>query len=182
MKRMKLPLSGKEIISLRTGEEVLLSGTLYTARDQAHFRLADAVKLRKKLPIDLKRAAVYYTGPTPARPGRVIGSCGPTSSLRMDPFTPALLSAGLKVMIGKGRRSEAVRRSIQKHRAIYMAATGGAGALISRSVRKCRLVAYPELGAEAVYRLEVEDFPVTVAVDSRGESIYHNTDKEAIKC
>jgi len=151
----------------------MLSGTVFTARDQTHRRLVDALK-SGKLPVRLKGQTIYYTGPTPAKPGSVIGSCGPTSSLRMDAFTPSLLAAGIVGMIGKGRRSEEVRKAIKKHGAVYFIVPGGAGALLSQKVRKCRLAAYPDLGAEAVYELEILDFPALVAIDCRANDVYRH--------
>ena len=160
---IQTPLTLTKIRKLRVGDEVLLSGIIYTARDQAH---------RKKLPFSLNGQIIYYCGPTPTPPGKVIGSCGPTTSSRMDRFTPLLLKKGLKGMLGKGRRSEEVVRAIKKYKAIYFITFGGCGALLSTFVRRKELIAYPELGAEAVYRLDVENFPAIVAVDCYGKDIW----------
>lgn len=147
---------------------MLLSGVVYTARDAAHKRMFTS----KKLPVDVRNQVIYYTGPTPARPGHVIGSCGPTTSTRMDPFTPFLLEQGLAGVIGKGRRSEEVQKALVKHHAIYFIAPGGCGALLASSVKKMELVAYPELLSEAIYKLTIEEFPVIVGIDVRGKNVY----------
>lgn len=162
MKKIYLPLKAGDIKNLRTGEEALLSGTIYTARDQAHKRLAGMLKNKKRLPIDLKKAVIYYCGPTRTRPGAVIGSCGPTTSARMDGFAPALIKAGLKGMIGKGGRSKEVIGAIKKYKAVYFITVGGAGAYLSKKVKKAKIVAFEDLAPEAIYRLEVKDFPVIV--------------------
>ncbi len=162
--KLSLPTDGKHINSLRQNELVLLSGTLYTARDQAHKRFAAAIAAGEKPPIDLGSAAIYYCGPTPARNGEIIGSCGPTTSGRMDAYTPLLIEHGLRVMIGKGVRSPEVANAIHKHGAVYMSAIGGAAALYKSRVTSCELIAYPDLGCEAVYKLTVEDFPVIVSI------------------
>ena len=151
---------------------MLLSGVLYTARDAAHARLAEALASGGEMPFDLAGQVIYYVGPTPAPPGRVIGSAGPTTSGRMDRFTPALLAAGLKGTIGKGARSQEVRAAIQTHKAVYFGATGGAAALLARSVVSCEVVAYPELGCEAVHRLVVKDMPLVVINDCLGGDLY----------
>ncbi|MDE7107913.1 MAG: FumA C-terminus/TtdB family hydratase beta subunit [Clostridiales bacterium] len=152
------------IKDLHAGEIVLLSGTVYTARDQAHKRLAAAINNGESLPFPLDNAAIYYCGPTPATEGQIIGSCGPTTSARMDAYTPLLLDNGLKVMIGKGVRSDVVTQAIKEHDAVYLSAIGGAAALYQSTVRSCELIAYPDLGCEAVYKLTVEDFPVVVTI------------------
>lgn len=162
IKKIYLPLRKEDIRELKAGEEVLLSGVIYTARDQAHKRLAELIKNRKRLPFDLKKAVIYYCGPTRTRPGAVIGSCGPTTSARMDSFTPALLEAGLKAMIGKGNRSKEVIAVIKKYKAVYFITIGGAGAYLSKKVKKAEVIAFRDLGPEAIYRLEVRDFPVIV--------------------
>jgi len=172
IKNIRTPLDDKTIAALKAGDEVLLSGVVYTARDQAHLRIAELIRKKEKLPLDLKGQVIYYCGPTPPGNNRVIGSCGPTTSGRMDRFTPALLKAGVKGTIGKGRRSPGVIKAIKQHKAVYFAAPGGAGAYLSYRVKKSEVVAFADLGPEAVYRLEVEDFPVIVAVDSRGRDIY----------
>lgn len=157
---------------LKIGDEVLYSGIVYTARDQAHKRLAEAIVEGKKLPVDLKGAMIYYCGPTQTPKGKIVGSCGPTTASRMDEFTPIMFKAGLKGMIGKGSRSQAVIQAIKKYKAVYFLTYAGCGAMLSRYVQKKRLAAYPDLGPEAVYELQVKDFPLIVAVDSRGRSIY----------
>jgi fumarate hydratase subunit beta len=172
MKKIELPLNYDLIDSLKIGDELLLSGKIYTARDVAHKRLAQLIKYNRKLPIDLKWQTIYYAGPTPALPGKIIGACGPTTSSRMDSFTPSLLSYGLKGMIGKGRRSEEVRESIKKHNAVYFVAIGGAGAYLSERIKKSKVVLYEDLGPEAVFELEIKDFPVIVGIDSDGNDIY----------
>lgn len=168
MKKIKIPLRQNDIEKLKAGDEVLISGAAYTARDQAHKRLVELLRAKKKLPIDLKNAVIYYCGPTKTRPGKIIGSCGPTTSSRMDNFTPALLKAGLKGMIGKGSRSKEVIDAVKKYKAAYFIAAGGAGAYLSKRVKKARVVAFRDLGPEAVYRLEVKDFPVIVGIDAKG--------------
>jgi fumarate hydratase subunit beta len=162
IKKISLPLRSEDIKGLKPGEEVRLSGTMYTARDQAHLRMSELLKEGKALPVDIRGQIIYYCGPTPAG-DRVIGSCGPTTSGRMDAFTPALIEAGLKGMIGKGRRSPEVLKAISSNGAVYFLAPGGAGAYLSARVRKAEVAAFEDLGPEAVYRLEVEDFPAVVA-------------------
>ena len=157
---------------LKVGEKINFSGILYTARDQAHKRLAEAIKKNKKLPIDLRGQIIYYCGPTKTPQGKIIGSCGPTTSSRMDEFTPILLKAGLKGMIGKGSRSKEVIAAIKKYKGVYFLTYAGCGALLSRYVKKARPVAYRDLGPEAIHRLEVKDFPLIVGIDSQGRSIY----------
>lgn len=180
MKKLKVPFSDTDIANLKTGEQVSLSGIIYTARDAAHKRMVEALEKGEPLPIGISGQVIYYVGPTPARPGQVIGSAGPTTSSRMDVYTPMLLEAGLKGMIGKGKRSPEVREAIKKHRAIYFAAAGGAGALLSKRIKRAEVVAYEDLGPEAIYRLEVEDFPVVVVNDIYGNDLYEeaeNTEK-----
>lgn len=160
-----------DITSLRAGDAVTFSGTIYTARDAAHKRMTEAAAAGSPLPFDIRGAAIYYAGPTPARSGEIIGSCGPTTSARMDDYTPALLDLGLKIMIGKGKRSPAVVEAMKRNKAVYLIAVGGAAALIKSRVTACEDVAYPDLGCEAVRRLTVKDLPLLVAIDSRGESI-----------
>ncbi|TAN60471.1 TRZ/ATZ family protein [bacterium] len=157
---------------LKAGDEISYTGKLYTARDQAHKRLVEAIRAGKKLPIALRGRIVYYCGPTRAPKGRVIGSCGPTTASRMDEFTPALLKAGVKAMIGKGSRSQDVIRAIRKHKAVYFLTYAGCGALLSQYVLGKKLAAYHDLGPEAIYELRVKDFPLIVAVDSKGADIY----------
>ena len=170
--QLKTPISDEDVERLKIGDRVLISGTIYTGRDAAHKRLSDLLKQGKDLPFDIKGQIIYYVGPTPARPGRVFGSAGPTTSYRMDAYSPALLEKGLKGMIGKGMRSEAVKEAMKKYRAVYFAATGGAGALLAKRVKKAEVVAYEDLGTEAIRRLEVEDFPVIVINDVRGNDLY----------
>ncbi|MDD5166608.1 MAG: FumA C-terminus/TtdB family hydratase beta subunit [Candidatus Omnitrophica bacterium] len=162
----------RQIDVLRSGDEIRLSGVIYTARDQAHKRLVEAIKKRKKLPFKLEGAIIYYCGPTAAPKGKAIGSCGPTTSRRMDEFTPLLLKAGLKGMIGKGNRSKEVISAIKKYKAVYFLAYAGCGALISKYVKKAVPVAYRDLGPEAILKLEVKNFPLIVGIDSRGRNIY----------
>jgi fumarate hydratase subunit beta len=171
MKRIHLPLTRDKRSGLSAGEELLLCGRIYTARDAAHKRLYEAVKGGKSLPIDLSDNVLYYCGPTPTRPGTIIGSCGPTTSGRMDRFTPALMRKGLAATIGKGRRSKEVLQAIKRYRGLYLTAIGGAGAYLSGRVKQAWAVAYKDLGPEAIYGLLVEDFPVIVAVDSRGDTL-----------
>ncbi|HPG87516.1 MAG TPA: Fe-S-containing hydro-lyase [Spirochaetales bacterium] len=172
MIRLSLPLGDEEARSLRAGDRVLLSGVLLTGRDAAHKRLVELMERGGALPVDLSGQTIYYVGPCPAAPGRVIGSAGPTTSGRMDVYTPRLLDAGLKGMIGKGPRSRAVIDAIMRNGAVYFAAIGEAGALLARAIKEARVVAFGELGPEAIYRLRVEDFPVTVAVDANGADLY----------
>lgn len=164
MKKINSPLTENQIKELKPGQEVLLSGTIYTARDQAHKRLVEAIRRHGKLPINLKGEAIYYCGPTPARKGKIIGSAGPTTSRRMDEFTPLLLKAGLKGMIGKGARSKEVISAIKKYKAVYFLTYAGCGALISKFIKKAKVIAYKDLGPEAIYKLEVKDFPLIVGV------------------
>ena len=171
-KKIKLPLTDEILKDLKAGDNLLLSGLIYVARDAAHKRMIEALDQGKPLPFDIKGATVYYMGPSPARPGRVIGSAGPTTSGRMDAYAPRLMAEGLKGMIGKGLRSRAVKDAMVKYRAVYLGAIGGAGAIISKSIKKAEVVAYEELGAEALRCLEVEDFPVTVVDDIYGGDLY----------
>lgn len=162
----------KNMNSLKVGQELLFSGTLYVARDQAHKRLAQALKNKSCLPFEMKGAMIYYCGPTKTPKGKIIGACGPTTSSRMDAFTPALLQRGLKGMIGKGSRSPEVRRAIKQHKGIYFITYAGCGALLSKYVKSVETIAYRDLGPEAILKLEVKDFPLIVAVDVNGRSIY----------
>jgi len=170
--KLKTPLSDEDVEKLKAGDIVYLTGTLYTARDAAHKRLVDLIKEGKELPFDLKGAVIYYVGPTPPKPGEVIGSAGPTTSYRMDPYAPILIEHGLKGMIGKGKRNQAVREACVKHKAVYFGAVGGAAALIAKAIKKAEVIAYPELGPEAIRRIEVEDFPVVVVNDTYGNDLY----------
>ena len=172
MKKINTPLAKEDLKSLKSGDEVLLSGTIYVARDQAHKRLVSALSSGKKLPFDLRNAVIYYCGPTAAPKGRVIGSCGPTTASRMDAFTPALLNKGVAAMIGKGRRSKDVAAAIKRYRAVYFLAYAGCGALIAGFVKDAAPVAYKELGPEAIIKLEVKDLPLIVGIDSHGKDIY----------
>lgn len=170
--RLKPPLSDEDVEKLRIGDRILISGIIYTGRDAAHKRLLDLLKGGKNLPFDIKGQIIYYVGPTPAKPGQIFGSAGPTTSYRMDAYAPLLIEKGLKGMIGKGMRSEAVKDAMMKYKAIYFAATGGAGALLAKRVKKAEVVAYEDLGPEAIRRLEVEDLPVIVVNDVRGNDLY----------
>jgi fumarate hydratase subunit beta len=166
------PLSDEDVEALKAGDKVLITGTLYTARDAAHKRLIVLIEEGKELPFDIKGQLIYYVGPTPARPGEVIGSAGPTTSGRMDAFTPKLLSLGLKGTIGKGQRSPEVLEAMRKHKAVYMAAVGGAAALIARAIKKAEVIAYEDLGPEAIRKIEVEDFPAIVVNDCKGGDLF----------
>ncbi len=172
MRNLTLPLSSQDIASLAAYDQVMLSGKLYVGRDQVHRLLYGMIEEQKPLPIDLEGATIYYMGPSPAPEGMVIGACGPTTSARMDPFAPTLLDHGLRVMIGKGPRSAAVSEAIVRNKALYVQAFGGCGALYAEAVKKVTPVAFDELGPEALIELEVEDFPVIVAIDSRGGSVF----------
>ncbi|MCM1155636.1 MAG: Fe-S-containing hydro-lyase [Roseburia sp.] len=170
--RIQAPMSVEETKRLKAGDYVYISGTIYTARDAAHKRLYEALEKGEPLPLDVKNNVIYYMGPSPAREGRAIGSAGPTTASRMDKYTPALLDLGLIGMIGKGKRSEAVKEAIIRNGAVYFAAVGGAGALLSKSIRSSEVIAYDDLGTEAIRRLEVENFPVIVVIDSEGTDLY----------
>jgi len=171
-KRITTPLTKEKVKELKAGDSVLITGTIYTARDAAHKRLVELLDKGEELPIDVKDEIIYYVGPTPAKPGQAIGSAGPTTSYRMDPYSPKLLEKGLTGMIGKGLRGEEVIASIKENTGVYFAAIGGAAALIGKSVVKSELVAYEDLGAEAIRRLEVVDFPVVVVLDCEGNNLY----------
>ncbi|NLP46801.1 MAG: Fe-S-containing hydro-lyase [Epulopiscium sp.] len=175
---LETPLTKEKLKTLQVGDQVLLSGTIYTARDAAHKRLVTQIKNKETLPISLTNEIIYYMGPSPARPNQVIGSAGPTTSYRMDAYTPLLLEQGLLGMIGKGKRSEAVRMSIQKHQSIYFAAIGGAGALLSHRIKSAEMIAYKDLATEAIRKLVVEDFPIIVAIDIKGNDIYRDSKKK----
>lgn len=170
--RLTTPLTEEAVASLRAGMPVLISGVIYTGRDAAHKRLCDLIAKGEPLPLDLRGQVIYYVGPTPAKPGEVIGSAGPTTSYRMDPFTPALLKIGLKGSIGKGRRAPTVIEAMKEYKAVYFVAVGGAGALLAKRIKSCEVVAYEDLGPEAIRRLEVEDFPAIVANDIHGNDFY----------
>ena len=171
-RNLTVPAKAEELKELRSGDYVYITGTIYTARDAAHKRLYEALNNGEDIPIDLKDNFIYYLGPTPARPGEVIGSAGPTTSSRMDKYTPLLLEKGLKGMIGKGKRSKEVIESIVKNDAVYFAAIGGAGALLSKCIKSAEVIAYDDLGTEAIRKLYVEDLPVIVIVDSEGNNQY----------
>ena len=171
---IKTPLSPEIIKTLKAGDNITVTGTIYTARDAAHKRMCEAIKNGDALPFDVKNQIIYYVGPCPAKPGKVIGSCGPTTSYRMDAYAPKLIKLGLKGMIGKGLRNKEVKDSCIKNGCIYFGAIGGAGALLSEHVKKSEIIAYDDLGAEAVRKLTVEDFPITVIIDSYGNDIYES--------
>ncbi|MCL6612062.1 MAG: Fe-S-containing hydro-lyase [Peptococcaceae bacterium] len=170
--RLITPLLDADIEKLHSGDEVLLTGPIYTARDAAHKRLLELLEKKRELPVDLRGQVIYYSGPCPPKPGQVIGSAGPTTAYRMDLFTPAMLEYGVKGTIGKGPRLEKVREACVRYRAVYLAGIGGASALLAKTVKKADIVAYEDLGTEAVHRLEVEDFPLIVAYDIYGGDIY----------
>ncbi|MCM1192990.1 MAG: Fe-S-containing hydro-lyase [Butyrivibrio sp.] len=171
-KYINVPLTEETAAELKAGDYVYLTGTIYTARDAAHKRMYEAMERGEPLPLELANNVIYYMGPSPARPGRPIGSAGPTTSGRMDKYTPAMLDLGLKGMIGKGKRSQAVLDAIVRNGAVYFAAVGGAGALLSKSIVSSEVIAYDDLGTEAIRKLEVKDFPVTVVVDAEGSNLY----------
>jgi fumarate hydratase subunit beta len=172
MIRINTPLDKIDIGKLKIGDKVLLNGIIYTARDQAHKRLIEAIKQHRKLPISLKGEIIYYCGPAKTPKGKIIGSCGPTTSSRMDEFTPLLLKSGISAMIGKGGRCAEVIRAIKKYKAVYFLTYAGCGALLSRYVKSSKPIAYKDLGPEAILKIEVKDFPLIVGIDSRGNSIY----------
>jgi len=169
---LNTPVSKEEISKLKAGDQVFISGIIYTARDAAHKRLVDLLAEGKDLPFEIKDQFIYFVGPTPARPGKVIGSAGPTTSYRMDKYSPILLDLGLRGMIGKGSRSQEVKDSMVKNKAVYLAAVGGAGALITRTIKKAEVIAYDDLGPEAIRKLEVEKFPAIVVNDVFGNDLY----------
>lgn len=166
------PMSREDARKLKAGDYVYITGTIYTARDAAHKRMYEALEKGESLPMEMKDNIIYYMGPSPAREGRPIGSAGPTTASRMDKYTPALLDMGLIGMIGKGKRSDAVREAIVRNGAVYFAAVGGAGALLSKSIKASKVIAYDDLGTEAIRKLEVENFPVIVVIDSEGNNLY----------
>ena len=173
--QLQSPLAEADVRRLRAGDEVVISGVIYTARDMAHKRLCAALDAGEELPLELEGAVIYFVGPTPARPNAVIGSAGPTTSSRMDPFSPRLLAHGLRAMIGKGYRGAEVRSALQEHGAVHLATLGGAGALLSRHIVAAEVIAYEDLGTEAIRRLEVIEFPAVVAYDATGNSVYDMT-------
>lgn len=171
-RHINAPISDQEARSLRAGDYVYITGTIYTARDAAHKRMFEALEKKENLPMEMEHNIIYYMGPSPAREGKPIGSAGPTTSSRMDKYTPALLDLGLKGMIGKGKRSSQVKEAIVKNGAVYFAAVGGAGAILSRQITASRIIAYDDLGTEAIRELKVRDFPVIVVIDSEGNDLY----------
>ena len=184
MKKLEYPYNKEKIEKLNSGDFVLLTGKIYTARDQTHKKLVDLIKKNKKIPFDIKNQIIYYCGPTPSPKGKIIGSCGPTTSLRMDKFVEPLLKEGLLAMIGKGRRSKKVRGLFKKYKAVYFVAPSGCGALLSKKIFNKKLIAFAYLKAEAVYELEVKDFPLVVAIDTKGNDIYERfyEKKKGEKC
>lgn len=180
-KRITTPLTKDKVMDLKAGDSVLISGIIYTARDAAHKRLVELLDKGECLPINVKDQIIYYVGPSPAKPGQPIGSAGPTTSYRMDSYTPRLLDIGLRGMIGKGVRSKEVVESMIKNGAVYFAAIGGAAALMGKSIKKAELVAYGDLGSEAIRKLEVEDLPVVVVIDAEGNNLYEQGQKEYLK-
>lgn len=171
-RHINVPFDADIVKELKAGDYVYLTGTIYTARDAAHKRMYEALQNGEALPFDIEGNVIYYMGPSPAREGRPIGSAGPTTASRMDKYTPALLELGMRGMIGKGRRTEAVRESMMKNQAVYFAAVGGAGALLSKSILQAEVIAYEDLGTEAIRKLEVKDFPVIVVMDCEGNNLY----------
>lgn len=174
---LTLPLDEAKVVSLRAGDNVLLSGHIYTGRDAAHKRLIELVDRGEPLPFPIEGETIYYVGPAPASPGHAVGSAGPTTSYRMDPYTPKLLKLGLKGMIGKGLRGPAVIEAMKQYKAVYFGAIGGAAALISRQILSSEVIAYPDLGAEAIHRFEIKDFPVIVLIDSLGNNLFEEGPK-----
>lgn len=177
-KYINTPITEQDIESLETGDMVYISGTIYTARDAAHKRLYEAIQAHQEIPVELKDNIIYYLGPSPAREGQVIGSAGPTTSSRMDKYTPLMLEHGLKGMIGKGKRSEQVIASMVENKAVYFAAIGGAGALLSKCIKKAEVIAYEDLGTEAIRKLEVEKLPAIVVIDSKGNNLYETATEQ----
>ena len=174
-KHITTPLTVEKVRELKSGDEVLLSGVIYTSRDAGHKRLVEAHKRGEQLPVDLTNATIYFVGPTPAKPGQALGSCGPTTSYRMDAYSPYLIKeCGLTGMIGKGKRNDEVIGAMKEYGAVYFGAIGGCGALLSKCIKKAEVVAYDDLGAEAIRRLEVEDFPAIVIIDSLGNNLYQS--------
>lgn len=177
-KHISAPLKKEELVELKSGDYVYITGTLYSARDAAHKRMYETMLEGKEIPMELKDNVIYYLGPTPAKEGQVIGSAGPTTSSRMDKYTPLLLDNGLNGMIGKGKRSKEVIDAIVKNKAVYFAAVGGAGALLSKCIKKSEVIAYDDLGTEAIRKMEVENFPVIVVIDSEGNNLYETAVKD----
>lgn len=179
--KINTPLTQEKLHQLKAGDSCLISGTIYTARDAAHKRLCELIDANKPLPLDIKDCIIYFVGPTPAKPGVAIGSAGPTTSYRMDAYSPSLIKLGLTGMIGKGKRGEAVISSMKKYGAVYFGAIGGCGALLSKCIKKAEVIAYDDLGAEAIRKLEVEDFPVVVVIDSEGNNLYETGPKNYLE-
>ncbi len=179
--KITAPLSHEDARKLRAGDSCLISGVIYTARDAAHKRLCELAERGEELPIDLKDTVIYFVGPTPSRPGEVIGSAGPTTSYRMDAYSPTMIALGQTGMIGKGKRGAEVVDAMKKHGAVYFGAIGGCGALLGRCVKSAEVVAYDDLGAEAIRRLLVEDFPVVVVIDSEGNNLYESGRRDYLK-
>ena len=179
--KITAPLTRETVRKLRAGDSILLSGVIYTARDAAHKRLCELVEQGRELPLDMKDAVIYFVGPTPAKPGQVIGSAGPTTSYRMDAYSPALIALGQTGMIGKGKRDEKVIAAMKEYGAVYFGAIGGCGALLAKCIQKSEIVAYEDLGAEAIRRLEIKDMPLTVIIDSLGNNLYETGPKAYIQ-
>lgn len=179
--KINAPMTREEARKLKAGESCLISGVIYTARDAAHKRLCELAAKGEKLPFDVENSIVYFVGPTPAKEGQVIGSAGPTTAYRMDAYSPTLISLGQTGMIGKGKRSDEVVNAMKKHGAVYFGAIGGCGALLSDCIKKCEIIAYEDLGAEAIRRLEVENFPVVVIIDSEGNNLYETGRREYLE-
>lgn len=177
-RHISAPFDQEVAKSLKSGDYVYITGTIYTARDAAHKRMYEAIQENRELPISMENNVIYYMGPSPARPGHAIGSAGPTTASRMDKYAPTLLDLGLRGMIGKGKRSEAVRQSMIKNQAVYFAAVGGAGALLSKAIIRSEVIAYDDLGTEAIRKLEVKDFPVIVVIDCEGNNLYETAVKQ----
>ena len=178
---VNVPLSKEDARKLKSGDSCLLSGVIYTARDAAHKRLCELIEQGKDVPFDVKDSVIYFVGPTPAKPGEVIGSAGPTTSYRMDAYSPVLIAQGQTGMIGKGKRNDEVVNAMKEHGAVYFGAIGGCGALLSQCIKKSEVIAYEDLGAEAIRRLEVENFPVIVVIDSEGNNLYETGRKAYLK-
>ncbi|MBE7014181.1 MAG: Fe-S-containing hydro-lyase [Ruminococcaceae bacterium] len=178
---IKTPLKREDVKKLKAGDSCLITGVIYTARDAAHKRLCELIERGEEFPFDIKNSIIYFVGPTPEKPGQAIGSCGPTTSYRMDAYSPELIKKGQTGMIGKGKRGPAVVDAMKEYGAVYFGAIGGCGALLSRCVKKAEVIAYDDLGAEAIRRLEVEDFPVIVVIDSEGNNLYETGRKNYLK-
>ena len=177
-KYINAPFTSEDVKDLKSGDYVYITGTIYTARDAAHKRMYEALEQGEKLPLDMENNVIYYMGPSPAREGRPIGSAGPTTASRMDKYAPSLLDLGLKGMIGKGKRSQAVSDAIVRNQAVYFAAVGGAGALLSKCIKKSEVIAYDDLGTEAIRKMTVENFPVIVVIDSKGNNLYETATEQ----